>query len=334
MKDQGWGIAVALALCVRQVAAFSLPRVSAWVKSTPSLSNEPEILYMEDITTIPELLAKYHARSSSISNAASLLVAPNLEGLSGDTHSDITNLLSGDSWFQGLYSPGLGEGDAMWGPHVSLHHVGCDDSAFCAPDTAPLTDSEAMDKVFLWLQRTLLGYEDDAEGEFITLGRKLLSVGSYVVTQAASEAGLSAVFWEQASAMQRDAQIAQALETANIKNENADEEASVSVLLAAPAMAKHPDFAGFFGRRLGQPLQRISSLAAAGGGSPLIAEAWVGGGLDFPVILLSPPLPEIEEPEGGYKIFTTADGEVSAEEYIAAMEEANAREQGLLKDDK
>jgi hypothetical protein len=97
-----------------------------------------------------------------------------------------------------------------------------------------------------------------------------------------------------------------------------EEEESTSVLVVAPGMASHPNFQqSFFNPSCAEPLAKLSALS--GGGAPLVAECWCGGGLEFPVMLLSAPIAAIPEPEGGYKIYTTAGGEVSAEEYIAGM---------------
>lgn len=118
------------------------------------------------------------------------------------------------------------------------------------------------------------------------------------------------------------------LQTDNDNNDNDDdndalkqeqeEEESTSVLVVAPGMASHPNFQqSFFNPRCAEPLAKLSALS--GGGAPLVAECWCSGGLEFPVMLLSAPITAIPEPEGGYKIYTTAGGEVSAEEYIAGM---------------
>jgi hypothetical protein len=97
-----------------------------------------------------------------------------------------------------------------------------------------------------------------------------------------------------------------------------EEEESTSVLVVAPGMASHPNFQqSFFNPSCAEPLAKLSALS--GGGAPLVAECWCGGGLEFPVMLLSAPIAAIPEPEGGYKIYTTAGGEVSAEEYIAGI---------------
>jgi hypothetical protein len=62
-------------------------------------------------------------------------------------------------------------------------------------------------QVFLWLQRTMVNFDDDAEGDFLMLGRKLLTVGRHVVSDANSETALSAEFWHQAASIQRETKV-------------------------------------------------------------------------------------------------------------------------------
>jgi hypothetical protein len=105
------------------------------------------------------------------------------------------------------------------------------------------------------------------------------------------------------------------------QQQQSEEEESTSVLVVAPGMASHPDFQqSFFDPSCAVPLAKLSGLSGSGS-TALVAECWCGGGLEFPVILLSASnaIAAIPEPEGGYKIYTTAGGEVSAEEYIAGM---------------
>lgn len=72
----------------------------------------------------------------------------------------------------------------------------------CPPPcaTAPaVSQSAVMEEVFLWLQRTMLGMVDDEEEVFVDLGRKLLTVHKYVVSNATTDADLSRVFWSEAT---------------------------------------------------------------------------------------------------------------------------------------
>jgi hypothetical protein len=53
----------------------------------------------------------------------------------------------------------------------------------------------------------MVNFDDDAEGDFLMLGRKLLTVGRHVVSDATSEAALSAEFWQQAASIQREVKV-------------------------------------------------------------------------------------------------------------------------------
>jgi hypothetical protein len=53
----------------------------------------------------------------------------------------------------------------------------------------------------------MVNFDDDAEGDFLMLGRKLLTVGRHVVSDAQSEAALSAEFWQQAASIQRETKV-------------------------------------------------------------------------------------------------------------------------------
>jgi hypothetical protein len=53
----------------------------------------------------------------------------------------------------------------------------------------------------------MVNFDDDAEGDFLMLGRKLLTVGRHVVSDASSETALSAEFWQQAASIQRETKV-------------------------------------------------------------------------------------------------------------------------------
>lgn len=300
-------------------------RIANWVSSGPDGVTVDSRIELVRPGGLSSVLARYFA-STAAGKEGAVVCAPDLVSGTEEFYGELETLLqSSSNEFKALYSPTAEKGPS-WAPYLSIRH---DISpAVPARDVTMPEDTAVMDSVFLWLQRQLLSFEDESEDEFVILGRKLLSVSRYVVTPATSTSDLTACFWEQAARMQEVASL-EAMQKLDImddpedserkkKEASADEDNATSVLLCVPGLADMVpgDFSSFFIEKLSEPLSRLSAKDS----TPLVAECWVGGGLEFPVILLSPPISAVADPEGGYKVYTTAGGEVTVDEYIAQME--------------
>jgi len=269
---------------------------------------------LEDVFTLPQLLAKYHASLFQNPSDSALLLAPHLHPVDSITLQYLKNLLNDSSFeensqneaenrLEGIYNPTFDEISPMWGPIFSVHHSPSKEK-FCPNEKNEVSEKIVMEQIFSWLKNTLLNFDDEDEDEFLDLGRKLLSIGSHRVIKASTETEFAAIFWEEVSKMQ--------------KKSSAEFSETKSLLLAAPNMNFHANFDEFFSNQMAGPLKVFTSLSE--GSNAINAEAWYESYLDFPVVILSPPLPDIKEPEGGYKVYTTKDGEMTVDEYIKAKE--------------
>ncbi|CAM9180030.1 unnamed protein product [Discosporangium mesarthrocarpum] len=204
-----------------------------------------------------------------------------------------------------------------------------------------------MDEVFLWLQRTMLGFVDEQEESFVDLGRKLLTVHKYVVSNATTEAELSRMFWSEAAELSihhLGGKVPQGVKPSpsggGVGGEEGEgswreqgvgggfERMEDSVLLTLPGFRfkDRSSFLAFVDEKLATPLRLLSQLGM--NGQALYAETYAGEELKFPVILLFPFLKAFEAPEGGYKFINGRGEEQDADEFIRREEEKGVGNEG------
>jgi hypothetical protein len=289
--------------------------LASWVEGA-GIDDEVQIKVINAVSVAGVLARYYESVANDMEQSGAFLVAASCS-LGADDASRLSSTLAADtgSSFENMYHP-----DTHGSPSLCLLHGPAkrDDSLKWSPLPlgSPAPESSAvMDHFFVWMQQKMLAFDDDTEDSFLELGRKLLTVSRHVVTQACTDDGMVAVFWAQAAALSGSSR----------------SEEEVSTLICAPSMASHPSFEDFFRTRLLEPLHELSPLGSSG--KSLSADCYmvegIGSGLQFPVLLLRPrSLQPIQEPEGGYKIYTSETGEVNADDYIRKIEEEAQQQKG------
>mmetsp|Transcript_7222 Transcript_7222/g.9531 ORF Transcript_7222/g.9531 Transcript_7222/m.9531 type:complete len:341 (+) Transcript_7222:135-1157(+) len=250
------------------------------------IENAPSVA--STIADSPAGVMAAYWRSVSSTSKDTVLVAPSAgKEWTPEQVTTVNDLMETTcSSFDKIYHPHSDDAD-LQSPYLALRHGGssaCSMSSTSTESAVTLTPerNEIMEGIFTWFQNQLLNFESDED--FIDLGRKLLTIQEYVISDSTNKANLLADCWAEAAKL--------SVPGATVKA-NGEEN---SILIVASSL-QDEDFVSFMTKQFSEPLHKLTA-AGMGKGAKLNLYSWnAKDGLKYPMVLIYPDLEELEAPE-------------------------------------